>query len=109
VQGYTVTIDGTTYKLVKHRAMGGQVKQLTVKRGSVRRQWLVFRVMEKAPSLKPARVTAAASALYCAIFRGCENRRYARPQFYKQGLCKTKCLGKARPGKQESAKGYQQA
>src|SRR5260221_3112714 len=47
VSCHTVKIDGTLYKFVKHREMGGQVKALTVKRDSVGGLWLVFRGLEK--------------------------------------------------------------
>lgn len=46
VAGHTITIAGTKYKFVKHRAMNGQIKTLTVKRDAMGRLWLVFSVVE---------------------------------------------------------------
>ena len=42
----TVTIDGITFKFVKHRAMVGDIKTLTIKRDKVGRLWFVFTVSE---------------------------------------------------------------
>ena len=46
MEGNRVTVAGKFYKFVKHRAMGGKVKTLTIKRDPVGRLWLVFSVVE---------------------------------------------------------------
>ena len=60
-EGNTVTIDGTRYKFVKHRALGGVIKTLTVKRDKVGRLWLVFSVIEKIVIRLTASATATAT------------------------------------------------
>jgi len=42
-----VQISGRKYKYVKHRAMHGEVKTLTIKRDAARRLWLFFSVVEE--------------------------------------------------------------
>jgi putative transposase len=110
VEGDTVQIDGTKYRFVKHRAIGKQIKQLTVKRDSVGRLWLVFSVVEQIgiPETRTGQSGGFDFSLRDFLVDN-QNRRYASPQCYKQGLHKTKQLSKALSHKVEGSKGYAQA
>ena len=96
VEENTVTIDGVRYKFVKHRAMGGDIKTLTVKRDTVGRLWLVFSVVEK-------RVIGGVSTGKSGGFdfglktflTDDEGRAYCSPQFFAQGIRKTRHLSRA--------------
>ena len=110
VVGNTVTIAGTRYKFVSHRPIGGQIKTLTVKRDSVGRLWLVFSVIEKI--VIPEASTGHSGGFDFGLkdfLVDDKNRRYASPQFYKQGLRKTRRLTRELSRKVEGSNGYKQA
>lgn len=95
VDGNTVTIDGVKYKFVKHREIGGQIKTLTVKRDSVGRLWLVFSVTEE------LQIEASSTGKSGGFDFGLktfltddEGRGYASPQFFAQGIRKTRRLNR---------------
>jgi putative transposase len=46
LDGNKIQISGRSYKYVKHRPMGGEIKTLTVKRDAANRLWLFFSVVE---------------------------------------------------------------
>ena len=95
VEGRTVTIGGTTYKFVKHREIGGVVKTLTIKRDSVGRLWLVFSVLEKVTI--PETSTGHSGGFDFGLkdfLVDDHNQRHESPQFYKQGLRKTRQLSR---------------
>jgi len=110
VEDNTVTIDGTRYKFVKHRAMGGVVKTLTVKRDSVGRLWLVFSVLEQIsiPEASTGKSGGFDFGLKDFLVND-EGQRYASPQFYKQGLRKTKQLSRQLSRKVEGSRRYKRA
>jgi putative transposase len=110
VEQQTIIIDGTKYKFVKHRAIGGVIKTLTVKRDSVGRLWLVFSVIEKMSI--PEASTGQSGGFDFGLkdfLVDDQNRRYASPQFYKQGLRKTRQLARALSRKVDGSNGYKQA
>jgi putative transposase len=55
LDGNKIQISGRSYKFVKHRPMGGDIKTLTVKRDAAGRLWLFFSVVE--PVIIPNKVT----------------------------------------------------
>ncbi len=87
-----MTIGGTTYKFVKHREIGGVVKTLTIKRDSVGRLWLVFSVLEKVVIPETSTGHSGGS-----------------PQFYKQGLRKTRQLSRDLSRKVEGSNHHKRA
>lgn len=93
VDGNRVTIDGTTYKFVKHRDLNGQIKTLTIKRDAVGHLWLVFSVVA---GLTIERVSTGKSGGFDfglkTFLTDDENRPYDSPQFYTQGMRKTRQL-----------------
>jgi len=93
VDGNRVTIDGTTYKFVQHRAMNGQIKTLTVKRDNVGRFWLVFSVVE---AISVEQVSTGKSGGFDfglkTFLTNDEGHAYISPQFYAQGMHKTRQL-----------------
>lgn len=110
VERHTVTIDGTRYKFVKHREMAGVIKTLTVKRDSVGRLWLVFSVLEQIDIPETSTGQSGGFDFGLSDFL-IDNggRRYASPQFYKQGLRKTRRLNRDFSRKVEDSNHYKQA
>jgi len=111
VDGNTVTIEGTRYTFVKHRAMNGTVKTLTVKRDSVGRLWLVFSVLEQLASADETRTGQSGGfdfGLHDFLVND-EGQRYPSPQFYKQGLRQTRQLHRQLARKVEGSKRYKRA
>lgn len=95
VEGNRVTIDGTVYKFVKHRDIGGQIKTLTVKRDSVGRLWFVFSVVEEQVILAASTGKSGGFDFGLKIFlTDDEGRAYTSPLFFMQGLRKTKRLNR---------------
>src|SRR5258708_31926163 len=110
VVGNTVTIDGTKYKFVKHRDMGGVVKTLTVKRDSVGRLWLVFSVLEKI--VIPETSTGQSGGFDFGLkdfLVDDKNIRHQKPQFYKQNLRKTRQLSRDLSRKVEGSNHHKRA
>src|SRR5690606_13441802 len=105
VEGSTVTIDGTKYKFVKHREIGGQVKTLTIKRDPVGRLWLVFSVVEE------LQIEASSTGKIGGFDFGLrtfltddEGRSYGNPQFFAQSIRKTKRLNRQLSRKRDGSK-----
>ncbi len=110
VEGNSVTIDGTRYKFVKHREMGGTIKTLTVKRDTVGRLWLVFSVLETI--VIPEASTGKSGGFDFGLkdfLVDDEGRRYTSPKFYAQALRKTRQLNRQLSRKVEGSNGYKQA
>lgn len=110
VQGNTVTIGGKKYRFVKHREMGGTTKTLTVKRDSVGRLWLVFSVLEKITI--PETSTGQSGGFDFGLkdfLVDDQGIRYDSPQFFKQGLHKTRRFHRELSRKIEGSKAYKQA
>jgi len=110
VECNTITIDGTTYKFVKHRAMGGQIKTLTVKRDSAGRLWLVFSVVEKM-TIGTARTGKSGGFDFglTTFLTDDEGRAHSSPQFFAQGIGKTRRLNRQLARKVEGSKRYKRA
>jgi putative transposase len=110
VDGNRVKIHGTTYKFVKHRDLNGQIKTLTVKRDNVGRLWLVFSVVE---GMIIERVSTGKSGGFdfgLKIFLT-DNEGQARisPQFYTQGIRKTRQLNRQLSRKAQGSHRYKRA
>ncbi len=110
VEGSTVTLDGTRYKFVKHREMGGVIKTLTVKRDRVGRLWLVFSVVETLviPEASTGKSGGFDFGLKDFLVND-EGQRYASPQFYRRGLHQTRQLHRELSRKVEGSKRYKRA
>jgi len=110
VEGNTVTIDGTTYKFVKHREMGGQIKTLTLKRDTVGRLWLVFSVVEKMAIGETRTGKSGGFDFGLKTFlTDDEGRARSSPLFYTQNLDQTRRLNRELSRKVEGSKGYKRA
>ncbi len=125
VDGNTVTIDGITYKFVKHREIGGQIKTLTVKGDSVGRLWLFFSVLEsinieKAStgmnSIAGGDLVRFADGIHGGFDFGLkafliddEGRAHSNPQFFAQGIRKTRKLNRQLSRKVAGSKRYRRA
>jgi putative transposase len=110
VEGNTVTIAGTKYKFVKHRPIGGTIKTLTIKRDSVGRLWLVFSVLEKI--ILPETSTGQSGGFDFGLkdfLVDDQNIRHQSPQFYRQGLRKTRQLNRELSRKVEGSNLYKRA
>src|SRR5258706_6012668 len=110
VDNNTVIIDGTTYKFVKHRELGGRIKTLTVKRDSVGRLWLVFSVIENI--ILPEASTGKSGGFDFGLkdfLINDQGQRYQSPQFYKTDLRQTRQFHRALSRQTESSNGYKQA
>jgi putative transposase len=110
LEGNTVTIDGTRYKFVKHREIGGQIKTLTVKRDSVGRLWLIFSVAERMTVGEASTGKSGGFDFGLQTFlTDDEGRAYASPHVFAQGLRKTRRLNRQLARKVEGSRGYRQA
>ncbi|HLY29285.1 MAG TPA: transposase, partial [Aggregatilineales bacterium] len=110
VQGNRMRIGGTFYKFVKHRAMKGQIKTLTVKRDSVGRLWLFFSVRE---NLEVCSATGGETRGFDFGFKDFltdnEGIRYDCPEFFRHALKKTRRLSRALSRKVEGSNNYKAA
>ena len=110
VEGDTVTIDGVTYKFVKHRDMGGEIKTLTIKRDKIGRLWLVFSVVEK---MAIGGVSTGKSGGFDfglkTFLTDDEGRAYSSPQFFAQGIRKTRQLNREFSRKVEGSRRHKRA
>ncbi len=110
VDGNRVKIDGTTYKFVKHRDLNGQIKTLTIKRDTVGRLWLVFSVVEE---LTIERVSTGKSGGFDfglkTFLTDDTKRSYDSPQFYTQGMRKTRQLNRQLSRKVPGSHRYKRA
>ncbi len=105
VEGNSVTIDGKTYTFVKHREMSGQIKTLTVKRDAVGRLWLVFSVVEKMTIGETRTGKSGGFDFGLKTFlTDDEGRAYSSPQYFAQGIRRTRKLSKALSRKVEGSK-----
>jgi putative transposase len=106
----TIKIDGVDYLFVQHRPLGGEIKTLTVKRDPVGRLWLFFSVVEK---LQVEQVSTGKSGGFDfglqTFLTDDEGRGYTSPQFFAQGLRKTRKLHRQLSRKQEGSRRYQRA
>ncbi len=95
VDGNTVTMEGKTYKFVKHREMNGQIKMLTVKRDPVGRLWLVFSVVEQM-AMGEARTGKSGGFDFGlkTFLTDDEGRAHSSPQYFAQGIRKTRQLSR---------------
>lgn len=110
VAGNTVTIDGKTYKFVKHREMGGQIKTLTVKRDAVGRLWLVLSVVEKMTLGEASTGKSGGFDFGLKTFlTDDEGRAHASPQFFAQGISKTRQLSQKLSRKVDGSKRHKRA
>jgi putative transposase len=110
VNGNTVSINGTHYKFVKHREIGGSIKTLTIKRDKVGRLWLVFSVIETI-STGEAR-TGKSGGFDFGLKRFLvddEGRAYDGPLYFAQALRETRRLQRDLSRKVEGSNGYKQA
>ena len=105
IEGHTVTIDGVTYKFVKHREMIGQIKTLTVKRDAVGRLWLVFSVVETM-AMGEARTGKSGGFDFGlkTFLTDDEGRAHSSPQHFAQGIRKTRKLSQELSRKVEGSK-----
>jgi len=89
----TVTIGVVKYKFVKHREIGGDIKTLTIKRDSVGRLWLVFSVVEtmSIPETRTGKSGGFDFGLKTFLTDD-EGRAYTSPQYFAQGIDKTRKL-----------------
>jgi len=95
VEGNRVTMDGTVYKFVKHRDMGGKIKTLTVKRDSVGRLWFVFSVVEEQVILAASTGKSGGFDFGLKTFlTDNEGRAYTSPLFFAHGIRKTRTLNR---------------
>ncbi len=94
VSDNTVTIDGTTYKFVKHREIGGQIKTLTVKRDGMGRLWLFFSVIETISIQKQASTGKSGGFDFGlkTFLTDDEGRPRSSPQVFAAGIHKTRKL-----------------
>jgi putative transposase len=110
VEGNTVTIGGTKYKFVKHRAIGGQIKTLTVKRDSVGRLWLIFSVVEDIQVEQSSTGKSGGFDFGLKTFlTDDEGRSHNSPQFFGQGIRKTRKLNRQLSKKAEGSNRYKRA
>lgn len=110
VSGNTVKIAGTTYKFVKHREMHGQIKTLTVKRDAVGRLWLVFCVLETLTPVKSSTGKSGGFDFGLKTFLvDDEGREYISPQFFAQGIRKTRQLNRQLAHKMAGSRRYRRA
>ncbi len=110
VEGNTISIDGTKYKFVKHREIGGQVKTLTVKRDAVGRLWLVFSVVENITLNEISTGQSGGFDFGLKTFLTDDaGRAHSSPLFYSSTLAKTRKLSKALSRKREGSKRYKRA
>jgi len=110
VKDNTVSIDGTVYKFVKHREMGGSLKTLTIKRDKVGRLWLVFSVIEKLAVSEAS--TGESGGFDFGLKRFLVNdsgKYYPNPLYFTQNLHKTRKLNKVLSCKVVGSKGYKRA
>jgi putative transposase len=100
-----VKINGQTYKFVQHRPMIGQIKTLTVKRDAVGRLWLVFTVEETIQVNNKASTGKSGGFDFGlkTFLVDDEGRGYTSPQFFKQGLRKTRKLNREHARKVEGS------
>jgi putative transposase len=110
VEGSRVTIDGTTYRFVKHREIGGSIKTLTIKRDPVGRLWLIFSVVEE---LQIEQASTGKSGGFDfglkTYLTDDEGRLYLSPQFFAQNLNRTRKLNRQLSKKLEGSKLYKRA
>jgi putative transposase len=92
VEGNTVAIDGVTYRFVKHREMGAEIKTLTIKRDKVGRLWLIFSVLENMVIGGEASTGKSGGFDFGlkTFLTDDEGRAYSSPQFFAQGIRKTR-------------------
>ena len=110
VSGNRVKIDGTVYKFVKHREMGGHIKTLTVKRDSVGRLWLSFSVLERLEV--PQTSTGNAGGFDWGLkdfLVDDEDIHYDSPEFYRQGMKEIQKLSRNLSRKVEGSKRWKRA
>jgi putative transposase len=110
VEGNTVTIGGVSYRFVKHREIGGQIKTLTVKRDNVGRLWLFFSVVE---SISIERTSTGKSGGFDfglkTFLTDDENCPHSSPQVFMRGLRKIRKLNHQLSRKVDSSKRRQHA
>jgi putative transposase len=110
VEGNTVTIEGTSYKFVKHRPMGGQIKTLTVKRDSVGRLWLIFSVIEKVATGEARTGQSGGFDFGLKTFlTDDEGKSHSSPLFYTRTLRKTRRLNCQLSRKTQGSKRHKRA
>jgi putative transposase len=106
----TIEIDNERYHFVQHRPMGGEIKTLTVKRDKVGRLWLVFSVVER---MVISEVSTGKSGGFDfglkTFLTDDEGRGYTSPQFFSQGIRKTRQLSRELSRKVEGSKRYKRA
>jgi len=106
LEGNRVSVAGRVYRFVKHRAMGGKVKTLTIKRDPVGRLWLIFSVTEDF-GVKPVSSTGKSGGFDFGLrtfLVSDEGQAYTSPQFYAQGRKKTRQLSQQLSRKVEGSK-----
>jgi len=110
VKDNTVSIDGTVYKFVKHREMGGMVKTLTIKRDKVGRLWLVFSVIEKIAVGEASTGESGGFDFGLKTFLVDDSaKRYPNPLYFTQDLRKTRQLNKVLSRKVVGSKHHKRA
>ncbi|MCI0709790.1 MAG: transposase, partial [Chloroflexi bacterium] len=88
-----VRIDETTYKFVQHRPIQGKIKTLTIKRDAVGQLWLVFSAIEDIQIDEASTGNSGGFDFGLKTFlTDDEGRSYNHPQFFTQGLRKTRTL-----------------
>jgi putative transposase len=107
----THEIDGVQYAFVQHRPMSGEIKTLTIKRDQVGRLWLVFSVVEQMV-IKDGASTGQSGSFDFGLktfLTDDEGRTYTSPQFFAQGIRKTRQLNRDLSRKVEGSKRYKRA
>jgi putative transposase len=107
----TIEIDNAQYAFVQHRPMSGEIKTLTIKRDTIGRLWLVFSVVEKMVIGDEARTGKSGGFDFGlkTFLTDDEGRAYTSPQFFAQGIRKTRQLSREFSRKVEGSKRYKRA
>jgi putative transposase len=105
-----IQINGVKYKFIQHRPLHGELHTLTVKRDPVGRLWLVFSVSEQL--VIPEASTGNSGGFDFGLkdfLVDDDGKRYASPEFYKQGLRKIQQLQRDMSCKMDGSKRYKRA
>jgi putative transposase len=101
----TIRIEGTAYKFVQHRPMFGQIKTLTIKRDAVGQLWLVFSVVENVTIEEVSTGKSGGFDFGLKTFLTDDTgRAHSSPQFFAQGLNKTRKLSRELSRKVDGSK-----
>jgi putative transposase len=106
----TIRIDGTEYRFVQHRPMGGHIKTVTVKRDSAGQLWLVFSVEE---TLQVEQVSTGKSGGFDfglkTFLTDDKGRQHTSPLWFTQELKRVRKLNRQLSRKVEGSKRHKRA